>query len=417
MTPTAWLASLEFHGVKLGLENITLLLEALGNPQNELRLFHIAGTNGKGSTTAFIDNILRAAGYRTGRFTSPHLVHVNERFIVDGQPISDDRLNEILTRIQAVAETMPRCPTYFETTTAIALLAFAEAKVDAAILETGLGGRFDATNIVTPIATGIGPIALDHMQYLGDTLEAIAFEKAGIIKSGVPVSIAPNAPEAMAVIQKKAAESQAPIHKFTYQAAGEALAPRISYSGEAFEFTESSLGLAGAFQAHNAALAVAMVESVANSFPRVDSDAVTRGLAATRWPCRLEQVLDSPTIYIDVAHNPAGAQALADSIPNSTIILAASDDKDVRAIAEELAPKATSLILTTYKGRRGLQVEALSRALEAFPHQCAPSLEEAITLAINITGTHPIVIAGSIFAAGEARVLIEKNHGGAPLRF
>ena len=204
MSPRDYLASLEFHGIKLGLENIQLLLRAAGNPQHAYPTLHVAGTNGKGSVVAFLASILRAAGYRVGRFTSPHLIDVTERFLVDDVPISNAALEENIEYFRTLSDGLPNPPTYFELCTAIAFRVFEQQKVDVAIIEVGMGGRYDSTNVVAPLVSVITNIAFDHQKYLGDTLAAIAAEKAGIIKPGVPVVTGERWPEAFDVIAERA---------------------------------------------------------------------------------------------------------------------------------------------------------------------------------------------------------------------
>ena len=385
MTPRDYLARLEFHGIKLGLDNIRLLMEAAGNPQSRYPTIHVAGTNGKGSVVAFTGAILQATGCRVGRFTSPHLSDVSERFLINGDPIADADLDRHIEFFRVASDALPNPPTYFEVCTAIALRHFAENCVDVAVIEVGMGGRFDSTNIIQPEVCAITNIAMDHMNYLGDTIEAIAFEKAGIIKPGVPVVVGERLPAPFDVIQSAARERNAPLlvkgRDFTYTAQGVALAPAISYRGSRFQLSEVPICLAGMHQVENAALAIATIESIQSHFP-VSTDSIASGLAAARWPCRLERVCDNPPVYIDIAHNPAAIQRLVESMPRCVVVFAASSDKNAGEMIHALQPIAHRLILTTFSGPRAATVEQLAKAAGAIEHERQPSLDLAIETGI-----------------------------------
>lgn len=421
MTPRDYLAGLEFHGIKLGLDNIRALAGAAGGPHLRYPTLHVAGTNGKGSAAAFAASVLGAAGYRVGRFTSPHLLDVSERFLIGGDPISDDDLNRHIEFFRAASHGLPGPPTYFEMCTAIAFRHFAEAAVDVAVIEVGMGGRFDSTNIVVPEVCAITNIALDHMKYLGDTLEAIAFEKAGIVKPGVPVITGEQTPGPFGIIERTARERTAPLllqgRDFTCAAGGDALRPTLTYRGPRFAFADAPLGLAGMHQVENAAIAVAMIEAFSMRHP-VSEDAVVRGLAGARWPCRLERVLDDPPVYIDAAHNPAGIQRLVESMPPCSVVFAASSDKDVEEMLRGLQPIARTLVLTEFGGTRALPVAQLERAAAGIPFQSRASLEDAFALAIQSASPQlPLLVAGSIFTAAQARRILVRDYGATPLRF
>ena len=286
----AWLYSLQRFGIKLGLENIQRLLGALKLQHRQWCVVHVAGTNGKGSVCAMMDSILRAQNYRTGLFTSPHLVTFRERIRVNGEMISADAAAEGLTAIRDLIADWDPHPTFFEVTTALALKHFADAKIDIVILETGLGGRLDATNAVPSDVSVITPIALDHQQWLGYTLAEIASEKAGIIKPEIPIVSGRQQPEAEKVIRARAVECNA----------------RLQFISEAYE--RSPIALRGDYQKHNAALAIAGLRAA-----RIDigDSAIARGLVSMEWPARFQ--LWDERIVIDGAHNPAAAQVLADT--------------------------------------------------------------------------------------------------------
>lgn len=422
MNAREFLFSLERHGIKLGLDNINHLLDAVKRPERHYPTIHVAGTNGKGSVVALVDAMLRAAGYRTGRFTSPHLIALNERFLVDGRPISDDDLDTHLGRFQRVAESMSPPPTFFEVVTAVAFQWFKVMKVDVAVIEVGMGGRFDSTNVIVPEACAITNIAKEHTQYLGDTLGAIAFEKAGILKSGIPAVVSETNPEPRDVILARAMDLDVPVslagRDFTYTYSGAPGKRRLAYESERMHLREVVVGLPGGYQGGNAATALALAEWLRERFRRLDERSMRAGLEAARWPCRMERVLDDPPVIIDVAHNAAGAACLAEEVSDAIVVLAVSSDKNAHAMIEALAPRTHRLILTRFSGPRSLTVDELGQAAGARPFLRAESLETAIGEGLNMASKdHPLVITGSIFAAGEARQLLIERYGAPPLAF
>lgn len=437
MTPRGYLASLEFHGIKLGLDNIRYLMDVAGNPQRSYPTVHVAGTNGKGSVVAFVAFILQSAGYRVGRFTSPHLLDVSERFLIDGEPIAGPDLDRHIGFFRQISRSLADPPTYFEACTAIALRHFAEGEVDVAVIEVGMGGRFDSTNIIEPDVCAITNIALDHQKYLGDTIEAIAFEKAGIIKRGVPVVVGERTPAPFDVIESVAHERDAPLllkgTDFTYTSNVPArpaeraaaahstdhndLYPSMSFCGQRFKFSDTRLGLAGLHQVENAAIAVALTETLHHRLP-VDQDAVIRGLQDARWPCRIERVLDDPPVYIDVAHNPAGIRRLVESMPPCVVVFAASSDKDAGEMLRAMSPITRELILTRYDGPRAAPLEQLSEAAGEIPHDTCECLADAIVAGMRIAANDsPLLVVGSIFAAGQARRILMRDYSAPPPRF
>jgi dihydrofolate synthase / folylpolyglutamate synthase len=410
----AWLYSLQRFGIKLGLENICRLIAELGlgsarplpavlrdgdagvasratpgaSPGVSLdpRVIHVAGTNGKGSVCAMIDAICRAQGYRTGLFTSPHLVTFRERIQVDGKMISEEEAAARLATIRKLVADWDPHPTFFEVTTALALKYFADANLDIVILETGLGGRLDATNAVQSDVSVITPIDLDHEKWLGDSIEKIAVEKAGIMKSGVPVVSAPQKTEAARILEGRAAECRSPIEFVTASRSRDGIA------------------LPGAHQQQNAALAIAAVRAAGID---LDHAAIVQGLAAVTWPARFQR-WDERTI-IDGAHNPAAARVVAKTWrelfgnQRATVILAVLSDKNLREICKALAPITDSFLLPKIRSDRAADPTELTNALATIapllPHSITPSLEEA--LAIARARPNPILLTGSLHFAGE----------------
>ncbi len=381
----AWLYSLQRFGIKLGLENIRRLIDALHIDLGKARVIHVAGTNGKGSVCAMIDSICRAQGYRSSLFTSPHLVTFRERIRVNGEMISEETAADGLTNIREIVADWDPHPTFFEVTTALALQHFANGKIDIVILETGLGGQLDATNAVQSNVSVITPIDLDHQKWLGDSLEQIAIEKAGIIKPSVPVISAAQKSEAEVVIKKRAAECEAPIQFVT-----------DSHSTH-------PIALDGNYQKQNAALAIAALSAAKIN---IDDDAVKRGLAEIEWPARFQR-WDKSTI-IDGAHNPAAARVLADTWREAfgdqpaTLILAILSDKDLPGICEALAPIADHALLPRIRSERAANPQTLAKVMVDCGVRCQIVGTFADALEKARARSAPILITGSLHFAGEA---------------
>ncbi len=395
-TALAWLYGTQQFGIKLGLDNMRRLLERLHLPAPGTRCLHVAGTNGKGSTCAFLHRLLETAQPGgAGLFTSPHLVRFNERIRDGDGEISDADLARLLGGLHDLLSQPAPHPTFFEIALALALRWFAERDVRWIVLETGLGGRLDATNAVTPAVSVITRIGLDHMEILGDTLEKIAAEKAGIIKPGVPVVTAPQQPEALAVLRRVAAERGAPLIEVT--------AP----------WTQSEVGLAGAHQRWNAALAVAAIRAAGLVLSEAQ---IASALAGTRWPGRFERL--ETNIVLDGAHNEDGAAALAETwraafgSQCATLIFGAAREKAVGAVLRRLAPLAARWHLTRFLSPRALPAEELQARLReeapAAKSHCHATVAEALRAARQ--HDDPILICGSLFLVGEARALLK---GGA----
>jgi len=409
MTPgpaTQFLFGLERFGMKFGLANMAALCDALDHPERAYPSILIGGTNGKGSVAAMVETALRAQGHLTGRYTSPHLERLEERFTIGGRDVETDRLEASAVRIRGAVDMLlasgriEALPTFFECTTAVAFDLFREARVDAAVLEVGLGGRLDATNVVTPAATAIVSIDFDHQAQLGDTLASIAAEKAGIVKPGIPVVCGAMPAEAMDVIARTAAEVGAPL---VATDGDRTLAERVA---------AIPLALAGAHQRLNAAVALRLLE-ILDADPRhalrVGEAARRAGLATARWPGRLETIeWNGRPLLLDAAHNPAGARALASYLLNQspggvTLVFGAMRDKAVLEMLRELAPAARAIVCTTAPTPRAmpavdLLAVARSLALEA---TAIDDPLEAVERAFD--GPRPVVVAGSIFLAGAVR--------------
>ncbi len=405
-----FLESLSPSSIKLGLDRIEAALEALGHPERTFPSVHVAGTNGKGSTCAFLASCLHAQGLRAGLYTSPHLERVNERFRVGGEPISDSLLDQRIEEVRARLGGGVTELTYFEFGTLDALWHFAQERVAVAVLETGLGGRLDATNAVLPEVTILTPISFDHTAYLGDTLEKIAAEKAGILKRGVPVVVGRQAPEALAVIEAYARQVQA----------GEVRVLGRDFSTAA---ARVQLGLEGPHQRDNAACAVEALALLGARVPslKVTADNVLRGLASTRWPGRLERLsLPNPLTVLDGAHNPAGAQALVDALndvyPNRRVhlVFGVLSDKDHGPMMRTLFPRCASVHLAPVDNPRSLQpaqYEAEACALNPNVH-VHPNASEALNAARSKADSDDLVVCtGSLFLIGQIRLLAGRPIG------
>ena len=408
--PLTWLFALEQFGIKFGLENISAIVERLGHPERAFRSIHIAGTNGKGSVTAMVDAALRAAGHRSARYTSPHLIDLSERFVVDGRPADTDALAAAINDVRATIDDLRASgrldvqPTFFEVTTAVAFELFRRAGVTVAVLEVGLGGRLDATNVVMPpdlIATAITSIAFDHQLYLGTTLREIAFEKAGIIKPGVPIVVGPLEPESAAAIDETAAKRHAPVIR-----------------ASARDCEGMTVGLAGIHQRSNAAVALRLLQLADANGLAMPRRAIEAGLAEPHWPGRLDvrRLTDGRELLLDAAHNPAGAASLASYLKAEggkprPLVFAAMRDKDVTGMFAALLPAVANVIVTRASNARSADPASLAEqaraAAPALPITIASDLDQALDAAWRVGPR--IVIAGSIFLLGD----VMKRVGGS----
>ena len=387
-----WLFSTQLFGIKLGLTSIERLLAALSLPDRRQRIIHVAGTNGKGSVSAMLDAMCRAQGYRTGLFTSPHLITFQERIQVNGQTISEAAVVEGLAAIRSLIRNWEQHPTFFEIVTALGLRYFRDSACDIVVLETGMGGRLDATNAVTPVVSVITPIALDHQKWLGDTLGQIAAEKAGIIKPSIPVVSAKQSPAAEAVIEERAEACNAPLIVVPEQS--EAAYP---------------ISLIGSHQKENAALAVAALR-LAGIY--VTDTAIDEGLSSVNWPARFQRWHNR--LIIDGAHNPAAAEVLAATWraqfgnERAKVIIAILGDKDASGVVAALAPIAAQFVVTQAQSERAFAPAELAQIIlataPAVPVKIAPSLADV--LAEARAGSAPVLVTGSLHFAGEALALL-----------
>jgi dihydrofolate synthase / folylpolyglutamate synthase len=407
-------------GIKLGLATIQTVLSRLGNPHQAYKIIHIAGTNGKGSVAASLAAILARTGCKVGLYTSPHLVRFNERIVINHTPISD---GEVLGTYAAVREayTGERELTFFEFTTAMAFLSFAHHQVDWAIIETGMGGRLDATNIVTPSLTIITNISLEHRSYLGTTLCAIAAEKAGIIKTGVPVVSAVRQPVARAVMHRTAKEKKAPFflkgRDFRVRRRGKA-GGRFNYYGLQQCWHDLEITLAGDHQFENAALILATCELLSDQGIHLTEETLRQGLADTRWPGRLEMVRDKPLVILDGAHNLAAARNLGRYLQTQlggrsiTLVVGILDDKPAAAMLKAWVPACARVILTQPLIDRSLAPEALVPIVSqmGITPKIIPEVDAAVRTAIAEAGPEDAVcIAGSLYVVGEAKTALDPS--------
>ena len=418
--PLDYLFSLERLGMKFGLEKIAALCEELGHPERAFHSIVIAGTNGKGSVTVMVETALRAAGHHAARYTSPHLVRLEERFVIDGREVETSALRDVVAIVRAAVESLTGRgvfdvpPTFFECATATAFELFRRRRVEIAVLEVGLGGRLDATNIVTPIATAITSIDFDHQVQLGETIEAIAREKAGIIKPGVPVVCGPLPAAAGAVIEEISKARGATL----IEALEEVRIVRnerrssVGVRSRMRAMEDVTLALSGRHQLDNAAVAVALLDELANQGITVTDRAVRTGLTEAKWPGRLERFTRGRTeILLDAAHNPAGARGLASHLQEIgwsrvTLVFGAMRDKDVTHMLEALAPFCEAIVCTTAPSPRALSAFDLA----ALARPLGPTVEAiddpAAALARALEMARPIVSAGSIFLIGPLRDIL-----------
>ena len=433
-TPSAiaYLFGLEQFGIKLGLDNIRSVCEALEHPERDFPSLIVAGTNGKGSVAAMLETALRSAGYATGRFTSPHLTRVEERFVIDGHPVSEaaleyeaDRLRTTVRQLQDTGR-LGSPPTFFEATTAIALSLFRHARVQVAILEVGMGGRFDATNVVTPVAAGITSIDLDHQQYLGPTLERIAFEKAGVIKPGMVVVVGETKPPVRRVLQDACRERDA-----EFVASMDATTTHVTMRNgwTVLELTTPIrhygpvlMALRGRHQVRNATVAVRLLEKLHKCELPVPEAAIVEALAGTRWPGRLDlvRVDQRRSLLMDAAHNVAAATALAEYLREAHpagvhLVFAALRDKDVRGMVEalrDIVTHVTCVPLKTHRAHDSNELAAIVRGVDpALPVRVAESPRAGVDIAWQQGAL--ACAAGSVFLVGE---LIEELRRDDPTR-
>lgn len=412
------------------LDRIKLLLDYLGNPQEGLKVIHIAGTNGKTSTSRMVERLLRSLELRTGLYTSPHLIHPRERICIDGESVSESSFEELFKHVEPflhlVDEKTPESPiTFFEALTAMAFVSFADTPVDAVSLEVGMGGRWDATNVLTPLVSVITPIDLDHQEFLGNTIEKIAFEKAGIIKSKVPVIVSQQVKDAAKVILATAIEHNAPIMREGIEL--DVLERSVGVGGQQLTIanpygthSELFLPLFGKHQASNAAVALTAVEAFVDR--QLDNELVQEAFSEFSSPGRLQVLKRNPTIVIDAAHNPAGIRASKQGIEESfkfdnlILILAFMADKDIEEILNELNGFAQVVVLTQTKSARAMSTTALEKKVKSISGFAArievsdnsdKALTKSIQIANELGNSAGIIALGSVVLAGEIASILK----------
>ena len=407
------LFALETFGIKLGLENIRHLCDALGHPERSFVSLHVAGTNGKGSVTAMVHAALVAAGIRAARYTSPHLVRLNERFVVGSEPVDDGTLETVA---DDVLNAIDRPPTFFEATTAMAFEIFKRAGVEVAVVEVGLGGRFDATNVLEPPVGAITSIALDHEQHLGHTVDRIAFEKAGIIKPGMTVVCGALPDAAMDVVRGVAAERGARLVEAAQaarvQSTMEDGRARVTIETSRHRYGPALLALRGEHQVGNAAVAAALLDAAREKGLTIPDGSVTCGFETVDWPARLEllSLPDGARVLLDAAHNPEGARALHDYLARwhperPALVVGIMRDKDAEAILRELLPVTSSVVAAAADTPRALPASELASRVKAVDAAklVVACTDVATAVDTALAANRTVVVAGSIFLAGAVR--------------
>ena len=405
-------------GIILGLATIRSILNALGDPQNNFYSIHVAGTNGKGSVAAALSSILQQSGYRVGLYTSPHLVRFNERICINNRQISNDAVVKSYQAVQK-AHLGNRTPTFFELTTAMAFYEFARRRVDWAVIETGMGGRLDATNVIDPVISIITNVSMEHRAYLGNTLARIAREKAGIIKQATPVVTAIKQRQAKSVIQRIAGKKSAPLYmlgknfKVRRQPAG-----GFSYYGIENTWHDMHTALQGHYQVENAALAIAACELLNKNHTSISQQSIRDGLTKTSWPGRLEIVSEHPMIILDGAHNLMAARELAKFLGDNlaqrsiTLVVGILDDKPYQSMLKSLLPVCSRVIVTRAKTGRALDplrlFETAKKTLSDV--RIVSDVAQAFKQAVAVADFNDVIcIAGSLYVVGEAKAAIEKG--------
>lgn len=411
-----YMYGLRRFGIKLELSTVRDILKQLGNPQYKFASIHIAGTNGKGSIASTLSSILHEAGYKVGLYTSPHLIKFNERICINTKPIADEN---VVSSFKAVKDVHPgeREPTFFEYSTAMALYEFGAQNVDWAVIETGMGGRLDATNMVDPTVTIISNLSIEHKTYLGNTLEEIAGEKGGIIKNDVPLITGVRQKKALQVLKRIASEKQAPLFRL-----GDSFKVRrnrkdtFTYYGMDNTWKEMRTGLLGNYQVDNTALVLAACEILRQKDVDISLDSIKQGIKKNKWPGRLEVISTAPYIIIDGAHNLVAARNLAAFLSDNlngrklTLITGILDDKPYKTMLESLVPLCDTVILTQPKIDRSLPPETLYSIVKSMTQEIKiiPDVGEAVKYGIeNASSNDAVCIAGSLYVVGEAKEALD----------
>ena len=405
-----YLYGLQKFGIKFCLSKTSNLLEAFGNPQKDQNYIHIGGTNGKGSVAAFLEAVLKAAGYRVGLYTSPHLVRFTERFKINGQEIPQDKAAELIGELrQVIAPEEP--PTFFEAATAMSLVYFAREATDLAIMEVGMGGRLDATNVITPLVSVITNISMEHEMYLGSTLKAIAGEKAGIIKPGIDVVTGATQSAVIAQLTAACQRQGARLARVGKDIRYQSTSSGLNYRGLSHRFLNLPLGLGGRFQGRNAATALGVIELLQRKGWKVSEEHIREGLRGAYWPGRMHIVSRDPLVVLDGAHNPGAMGTLRKTITSELsynrliLVIGVMEDKAIHRILGKIVPWADHVIYTRPTYSRAADPGRLMSEGAAYhvPGQIIPSLSQALDEAKSMADPGDlIVVCGSLFTVGEA---------------
>jgi dihydrofolate synthase/folylpolyglutamate synthase len=413
----SYLYDLQWHGIKLELSNITRIMGLLGNPQSDFKTIHVGGTNGKGSTASIIASILSSSGYRVGLYTSPHLIDFRERIRIDGVEIGKEDVALLTKEIRGLAEKDNLNPTVFEFTTSMAFCYFSRMKVDLAVIEVGMGGRFDATNIINPLVSVITNVDLDHQEYLGPSISDIAYEKAGIIKSGVPLVSSSDNQDALSVISRRCKEVDSRLFLYGKDFYSDGDYPfNFSYNGVKGRYSSLESSLLGGHQMINVSCALAVAELLMEKGIDIREDVIREGLRSARWDGRLEVIQKEPLLFLDGAHNRSGAAALAKylrSIKTGSrrliLIVGVMKDKDIGSILDQLIPISNEVIITKADYHRSAGAELVKSFIKSgsIPITMEERIKDAIALAKSIAGTDDIIcVTGSLFVVGEAKACL-----------
>jgi len=410
-----YLYSLQKYGIKFGLSKTSNLLKAFGNPHRGQRYVHIAGTNGKGSVAAMVESILRTSGLKVGLYSSPHLVRFTERFRINGKEIPSETAASLVGELRAVINPA-HPPTFFEVTTAMGLIYFAREEVDLAVIEVGMGGRLDATNVIRPDVSVITNISLDHQVFLGRTLKEIAREKAGIVKRGISLITAATQPPVLEVFRKTCEDKGAPFWRVGQDIRYRATGDKINYYGFKRKLKDLELGLAGSYQHRNAALALGVMELLERRGVHVSKDHIREGLKSAYWPGRLQVVSRDPLLILDGAHNPGAIRYLSEAIRGGfrykrlILVLGIMADKDVATILRGIVPMANHVVFTRPEYYRAAAPETLMQQALPLgkPGEIQPTLAKAIEKAKRMADRKDLIlVTGSLFTVGEAMAILD----------